>query len=334
MKKIYFALMFIVALGSMAVAQEAETLTLAQIIGQGKLSEFYTIENDLVAVYCPPHYPNAIFCKDANEFLNSDRNAFTVTVNSVLHRIETAESEALENERELLQQEAVSYSMQSFRQAIEQSKTAPFFPTGFPSLDSILDGGLYAGLYFVGAISSLGKTTFCLQIADHIAENGQDVLIFSLEMARNELIAKSVSRLTFTLQDDQKLAKTTRGILTGSRYDSYSQAEKELIEQAVSEYENYGHNIYITEGVGNVGIDIIREKIQKHIKITGKAPVVLIDYLQIIAPDDLHATDKQNTDRAVLELKRLSRDYNIPIIGISSFNRDNYSAPVNLASFK
>jgi len=273
-------------------------------------------------------------CKDANEFLNSDRNAFTVTVNSVLHRIETAESEALENERELLQQEAVSYSMQSFRQAIEQSKTAPFFPTGFPSLDSILDGGLYAGLYFVGAISSLGKTTFCLQIADHIAENGQDVLIFSLEMARNELIAKSVSRLTFTLQDDQKLAKTTRGILTGSRYDSYSQAEKELIEQAVSEYENYGHNIYITEGVGNVGIDIIREKIQKHIKITGKAPVVLIDYLQIIAPDDLHATDKQNTDRAVLELKRLSRDYNIPIIGISSFNRDNYSAPVNLASFK
>ena len=70
MKKIYFALMFIVALGSMAVAQEAETLTLAQIIGQGKLSEFYTIENDLVAVYCPPHYPNAIFCKDANEYAN------------------------------------------------------------------------------------------------------------------------------------------------------------------------------------------------------------------------------------------------------------------------
>ena len=72
MKKIYFALLFIVAFGSMAVAQEAEpqTLTLAKIIGQGKLSEFYTIENDLVAVYCPPHYPNAIFCKDANEYAN------------------------------------------------------------------------------------------------------------------------------------------------------------------------------------------------------------------------------------------------------------------------
>ena len=48
----------------------------------------------------------------------------------------------------------------------------------------------------------------------------------------------------------------------------------------------------------------------------------------------MRATDKQNTDKAVLELKRLSRDYGIPVIGISSFNRDNYTAPVNLASFK
>ena len=60
----------------------------------------------------------------------------------------------------------------------------------------------------------------------------------------------------------------------------------------------------------------------------------MIDYLQIISPADSHATDKQNTDRAVLELKRPSRDYSLPVIGISSFNRDNYYSPVNLASFK
>ena len=113
--------------------------------------------------------------KDANEFLNADRNSFTATVNAILHKIETAEAESLENEKEILKQEAVAYSIQNFRQAIEKSKTAPFFPTGFPMLDEILDGGLYAGLYFVGAISSLGKTTFCLQIADHIAKNGHDV---------------------------------------------------------------------------------------------------------------------------------------------------------------
>ena len=45
-------------------------------------------------------------------------------------------------------------------------------------------------------------------------------------------------------------------------------------------------------------------------------------------------TDKQNTDKAVLELKRLSRDYEIPIFAISSFNRESYSEPVSMKSYK
>jgi replicative DNA helicase len=62
----------------------------------------------------------------------------------------------------------------------------------------LLDDGLYEGLYIVGAMSSLGKTTFVTQIGDQIANNGTDVLIFSLEMSRYELMAKSISRLTLT----------------------------------------------------------------------------------------------------------------------------------------
>ena len=276
--------------------------------------------------------------KDANEALTADRSVFTEKVNRILDRIETVEAENLEAEKESLKQEAVAYTLDSFRQSIEDSKTSAFYPTGFPTLDGLLDGGLYAGLYCVGAVSSLGKTTFCLQIADHIAAGGKDVLIFSLEMARNELIAKSISRLTYTLTFDRKgdvrHAKSTRGILTGSRYDGYSREEKDLIRAAMDVYESYSRHIYITEGIGDVGIETIRDKVRRHIRLTGEAPVVLIDYLQILSPADPRATDKQNTDRAVLALKRLSRDFNIPVIGISSFNRDNYTAPVNLTSFK
>lgn len=272
--------------------------------------------------------------KDANEALNADREGFRAAV----EQAENIEAQTLEAEREQLKREAVLYSLQDFLKNIEESKRAAFIPTGFSPLDNLLDGGLYSGLYVVGAISSLGKTTFCLQIADQIAQAGQDVLVFSLEMARNELIAKSVSRLTL-IEDMRKNgstanAKTTRGILTGTRYADYSQTERELIQSSIAAYGQYAKNIYITEGIGNVGVEEIRDKVQKHIKLTGKAPVVVIDYLQIIAPADMRATDKQNTDKAVLELKRLSRDYGIPVIGISSFNRDNYTAPVNLASFK
>lgn len=276
--------------------------------------------------------------KDANEALMANREAFKRMVDQAVEEV-LAEAEAdLEAEREELQREAAAYHLPSFLNDIVKSKTASCTSTGFPALDKNLDGGIYAGLYIVGAISSLGKTTFCLQIADQLAAQGKDVLIFSLEMARNELIAKSISRLTLQLDlqrhSSTAHAKTTRGILTGSRYEHYSREEGDLIQAAIRAYSEYAQHIYITEGVGDVGVKQIREKVERHIRITGRAPVVLIDYLQIIAPADIRATDKQNTDKAVLELKRLSRDYSLPIIGISSFNRDNYQEPVNMASFK
>lgn len=61
---------------------------------------------------------------------------------------------------------------------------------------------------------------------------------------------------------------------------------------------------------------------------------MIIDYIQIIAPYSERATDKQNIDKAVIELKRISRDFKVPIIGISSFNRANYNTPVTMEAFK
>ena len=48
----------------------------------------------------------------------------------------------------------------------------------------------------------------------------------------------------------------------------------------------------------------------------------------------MRAGDKQNTDRAVVELKKISLDFDIPVVVISSFNRESYSGPVTLSSFK
>ena len=210
--------------------------------------------------------------------------------------------------------------------------------TGFSSLDGVLDGGLYEGLYIIGAISSLGKTTFILQIADQIARNEKDILIFSLEMARSELMAKSISR--HTLQQvlnyggDVCNAKTSRGITTGKRYVNYNQTEKELIKISILEYEKYSHRIFIIEGIGDIGVRQIREAVKRHILYTGSKPIVIIDYLQILAPYSYRATDKQNTDRAVMELKRISRDYKTTVIGVSSFNRSNYKEIVTMEAFK
>jgi len=202
--------------------------------------------------------------------------------------------------------------------------------TGFEYLDYALGGGLFEGLYAIGAVSSLGKTTFVLQMADYIAEHGTDVLIFSLEMSKFELMAKSTSRNTCILSMNgvvvnDALSKTTRDITQGSKYKGYSKKEHELIEKAKTEYEKVAQNIYICEGVGDISVRDICRITKEHCDNTGRSPVVIVDYLQILAPYSERATDKQNTDKSIVELKRLSRDLKIPVLAISSMNRASYN---------
>ncbi|MGO4938365.1 DnaB-like helicase C-terminal domain-containing protein [Fundicoccus sp. Sow4_H7] len=244
-----------------------------------------------------------------------------------------------------------AHHLSNFLQGINANANTPAISTGFKQFDKTLDGGLYEGLYIIGAISSLGKTTLALQIADQIAqgEQEQDVLIFSLEMSRSEIMAKTISRLTYenALLDDipTNNAKTTRGITDGRRYKGYTDAygnehkpynntEKNLIIKSVNQYQTFAKRLFIHEGMGNIGVEQVRNAVEEHVKVYGKAPVILIDYLQILAPYDTRATDKQNTDKAVLELKRISRDFKTPVLAISSFNRENYSNSVSMLAFK
>lgn len=271
--------------------------------------------------------------KDSNEALIADVFDFAIRVNE-------AKEEAIQaslSDIEKLEKENAYNFLEAFNNDINQDRKGAFLPTGFPSLDTLLDGGIYSGLYIVGAVSSLGKTTFCLQIADNIAESGKDVLIFSLEMAKKELIAKSISRLTCKIDvkesNSTTRAKTTRGILLKGVY-KYSQAENELINEAMGEYSKIAKHIYITEGVGNITVETIKRKVENFIRITGRKPLVIIDYLQIIAPSTDYGTDKQNTDKAITALKRLSRDNDLAILGISSLNRASYNQAVDMGSFK
>ena len=86
--------------------------------------------------------------------------------------------------------------------------------------------------------------------------------------------------------------------------------------------------------MGDVTVDDIVRQVKEHIESVQNPPVVIVDYLQILSPRNPRATDKQNTDSAILTFKRLSRDYKIPVIVISSFNRENYAAKVSMQAFK
>jgi replicative DNA helicase len=287
---------------------------------------------------------------DPNDFLVNDRLGFERDAQECLKSLDEklseeaqgAAEEAIVEMQEYLQG-SVYHKVAAFRDSIKLSKDKNFISTGFTRLDEVLGGGLYDALYVLGAISSLGKTTFAIQIADYIASQGHDVLYFSLEMSTYEIMAKSISRHTYLHCSDNgipaNLSKDTRQITTGRNYkDSMSMdfipQECDIIYCAEENYKKYADKLFIHEGVGNLGAEKIKLAVMEHQKYTGNAPIVIVDYLQILAPSNERATDKQNTDKAVLELKRISRDFKIPVIAISSLNRQSYKDKINMEAFK
>lgn len=283
--------------------------------------------------------------KDANEFLQKNKESFAEKVKTVLHDLQDdievsvqASMEAEEISRQEYQSITAYSAISDFQDYIKSKCNQGYISTGFKQLDDKLGNSLFEGLYAVGAISSLGKTTFVLQIADHLAKQGQDVLYCSLEMSKYELMAKSISRETLLHCADNGIdtrkAKTIRGILDGRRYDNYREEDKAVIKSATDNYKEYSCNLYIHEGIGDIDVKQIKSFVENHIKFTGKAPIIVIDYLQILSPDNPRATDKQNIDKSVLELKRISRDFKTPVIVVSSLNRASYKDKISLEAFK
>ena len=267
--------------------------------------------------------------KDINEFLCLDREGAANFLKAELAELAAHQPPAYETSSAAGQMEALAAY-------ITKQASRPPLKTGFESLDKALDGGLYDGLYVIGAVSSLGKTAFCMQMADQLAQSGRDVLIFSLEMTAFELMARSISRESFQLDTSARrhMAKTVRGVLDGRRYPNYTAQEKAHLQLAMNSYAGYAGHLWFREGDHETGLDYIFREVERHIAETGVKPVVLIDYLQIIAPVDVHFTDKQNLDRIVCALKKLSRSHELTIFAISSFNRENYNLEVSMNAFK
>lgn len=198
--------------------------------------------------------------------------------------------------------------------------------TGFSNLDKEA-GGLYAGLYVLAAISSLGKTSFALQLADQLAAGGHDVIFFSLEQSRLELVSKSLARRTAQKSLDN--AVTSLSIRKGYL--------PQQVLQAASEYKAaVADRISIIEGNFSCNVSFIGDYVRQYIQRNNTRPIIFIDYLQILQPaeDTRRQSTKETIDSTVTELKRLSRELDLTVIVISSVNRANYLTPIDFESLK
>lgn len=110
--------------------------------------------------------------------------------------------------------------------------------------------------------------------------------------------------------------------------------KSEQLGKALKTYADNSKRVNIVEGNFNTTVDSMRSYINRYIQQNNVKPTVVVDYLQIMPSNDPRMSDKQRTDYNVTELKRMSRDFNIPVMVISSLNRSNYLSPIDFESFK
>lgn len=202
-----------------------------------------------------------------------------------------------------------------------------FYQTGISALDAILGGGFTAGIHCLGAVPSLGKSTFAYQIAEKISENHKHpVIIFSLEMRSEDIISKSISRQSFILNHSSYY--TSMDLFSGNIEitDDYKTAQANAA--------SLGNNILIYDGRSDFNsAEKIIHLVREFMEFSQTKPFIIIDYLQLLR-GDLNKSEKQMADSNLATFRKLADTGDIPILLISSFNRDSYHSPVSLKSYK
>ena len=245
-------------------------------------------------------------CKDVNEALIQNRDALQAAC-------EAATSPQDEQEQTTLEDEFLAY--------LSRRGGAAVMSTGIAGLDKALDGGLHAGLTVLGAVSSMGKTSLMLQIADILAAAGRNVLFITIEMSRMELIAKSAVRGT---------QERARPLLDGK-------LPEDKVRKLLSAYrQKTGGRVELWEPDTPLTPAFLDEKVSAFCE-EHESPVLFLDYLQLVAPARAGMTEKQTADAAVAMLKQLARRYDMPVVAASSLNREAYrpgSAEPGMSAFK
>lgn len=221
-------------------------------------------------------------------------------------------------------------------------------PTWIGRIDNAIGGGLPAqGLVTLGAVSSVGKTTLVIQICDNVAAAGRPVLFCSVEQSAQEIAAKSISRIMggMARADGSSVRVTSQAILNRQerqRWEAEDPEKAAAFGRACEIYHERTHRedgtptLYIMEPSKPPTTAEIRRAAEAIQRMHGQAPLVAVDYVQLLAaPAGLErGTDKQILDRNTLDLRQMARDMHTCVIAISSLNRAAYAGSIDLASFK
>ncbi|MDH3497462.1 MAG: DnaB helicase C-terminal domain-containing protein [Gemmatimonadota bacterium] len=186
------------------------------------------------------------------------------------------------------------------RQVDAQTPGAPSpdtVPTGFPSIDRLLGGGLRRrDLIVVGGDVGVGKSAFALALALRTAHAGHTVVFFSGEMDEDRLLERALA-----IEGRAKIDDLRSATLTEERRAAIGAAAIKLRDLPLVVYPLTGE-----------GVDEVLEPAWGH-----QPALLVVDYLQLLPPPRSRSTRDEDAAETLRTLKALALSRHIACLTVA-----------------
>jgi replicative DNA helicase len=180
--------------------------------------------------------------------------------------------------------------------------------TGFSDLDKMTGGLQKSDLIILAARPAVGKTALALSLAHNAALRfGQGIAIFSLEMSKEQLVARLLS---MDAGVDQQRLRT--GYIDDDEWERISESVGRLSEL----------NIFIDD-TPSISLIEMRSKARRLMMERG-FQLLIVDYLQLMQGSGAgrgHENRVQEISEISRGLKGLARELNVPVLALSQLSR-------------
>jgi replicative DNA helicase len=201
--------------------------------------------------------------------------------------------------------EVVKNSLDTISKLYEKKELITGVPSGFKELDKMTAGFQPADLIIVAGRPSMGKTAFCLNIAQYASlERKAPIAIFSLEMSKEQLVIRMLCS-----QSQVEGNRLRTGFLHESDWTKLTLAAGTLYEAP----------IFIDDSAA-LSVLELRAKARR-LKADHRLGMVIIDYLQLMKGRARVENRQQEISEISRSLKALAKELNIPIIAVSQLSR-------------
>jgi replicative DNA helicase len=229
--------------------------------------------------------------------------------------IEEAEVKLFEVSQQHIRQDIISLeavlaeSFDRLDDLHKDKKKVRGIPTGFKDIDSTLAGFQRSDLIILAARPSMGKTALALNFAHNVAvQANQPVLIFSLEMSKEQLVDRLLS-----VESGVDAWALRTGNLTDADFEKIGQAMGTLSEA----------QIFIDDSPGITMSDLrTKARREAHRRPLG---LIIVDYLQLMSGGSRFGSDYANRVQEISEISRglkgVARELNVPVLALSQLSR-------------